>query len=54
MDLPIEIDRERITAFCRKYHLTKLALFGSVLTDPSVRTATWTSWSSSIRNIFRA
>lgn len=33
MDLPIEIDRERITAFCRKHHLTKLALFGSVLTD---------------------
>jgi len=33
MDLPIEIDREQIAAFCRKYHLTKLALFGSVLTD---------------------
>lgn len=33
MELPIEIDRERIAAFCRDHHLTKLALFGSVLTD---------------------
>lgn len=33
MDLPIEIDREAIAAFCRKHHLTMLALFGSVLTD---------------------
>jgi hypothetical protein len=33
MDLPIEIDREEIAAFCRKHHLTMLALFGSVLTD---------------------
>ena len=33
MDLPIEIDTGRIAAFCRKHHLTKLALFGSVLTD---------------------
>ena len=33
MDLPIEIDGERIAAFCRKHHLTRLALFGSVLTD---------------------
>ena len=33
MDLPIEIDREQIAAFCRKHHLIKLALFGSVLTD---------------------
>ena len=33
MDLPIQIDREQIAAFCRKHHLTKLALFGSVLTD---------------------
>lgn len=33
MDLPIEIDREQLAAFCRKHHLTKLALFGSVLTD---------------------
>ncbi len=33
MDLPIKIDREQLAAFCRKHHLTKLALFGSVLTD---------------------
>ncbi len=33
MDLPIEIDGEQVAAFCRKHHLTKLALFGSVLTD---------------------
>lgn len=33
MDLPIEIDREQLAVFCRKHHLTKLALFGSVLTD---------------------
>ena len=33
MDLPIAIDKERVAAFCRKHHLTKLALFGSVLTD---------------------
>lgn len=31
--MPIQIDREQIAAFCRKHHLTKLALFGSVLTD---------------------
>lgn len=33
MDLPIEFDRNQVAVFCRKYHLTKLALFGSVLTD---------------------
>ena len=33
MDLPIEIDKAKIATFCRKHHLTKLALFGSVLTD---------------------
>lgn len=33
MDLPIEIDRERLASFCQKHHLTKLALFGSVLTE---------------------
>ena len=32
MELPIEIDREQLEAFCRKHHLTKLAFFGSVLT----------------------
>ncbi len=29
----IPIDRERISDFCRKHHIRKLALFGSVLTD---------------------
>ena len=33
MDLPIEIDQQRLVAFCKRHHLTKLALFGSVLTD---------------------
>jgi len=33
MELPISIDEGRVAAFCRKHHLTKLALFGSVLTD---------------------
>lgn len=33
MELPIQVDRERIAVFCRQHHLTKLALFGSVLTD---------------------
>ena len=33
MDLPIQFEREQLAAFCRKHHLTKLALFGSVLTD---------------------
>jgi uncharacterized protein len=33
MDLPIKIDHERVSAFCRKHHLTKMALFGSVLTE---------------------
>ncbi len=33
MSLPIVIDKEEIAAFCRKHHLTKLSLFGSVLTE---------------------
>ena len=33
MELPIKVDKEQIAAFCHKHHLTKLALFGSVLTD---------------------
>jgi predicted nucleotidyltransferase len=33
VDLPIEIDKDAIAAFCQKHHITKLALFGSVLTD---------------------
>ena len=33
MELPISIDKEQIAGFCARHHLTKLALFGSVLTD---------------------
>jgi predicted nucleotidyltransferase len=29
----ITVDRQRIAEFCRKYHIRKLALFGSVLGD---------------------
>ena len=29
----IPIPREQITAFCRRHHICKLALFGSVLRD---------------------
>ena len=33
MELPIKIDQQAIADFCRKHHLIKLALFGSILTD---------------------
>ena len=29
----VDIPRERLTAFCRKHHIHRLALFGSVLRD---------------------
>jgi len=32
-DLPIHLDREAIGAFCRRHHIRKLSLFGSVLTE---------------------
>ena len=31
--LPIPINKRKIGAFCRKYHITYLALFGSILTS---------------------
>ncbi len=31
--MKIEVPRERIEEFCRKWKITELALFGSVLTD---------------------
>lgn len=31
IELPIEVDRERIEAFCRKWKIAELSLFGSVL-----------------------
>ena len=33
MEPRIDVDKVRIAVFCRKHHLLKLALFGSVLTD---------------------
>ena len=33
MGAQIAIDRERIAALCRRHHIRRLALFGSVLTD---------------------
>jgi uncharacterized protein len=33
MGAKITIDRERIAELCRRHHIRKLALFGSVLTD---------------------
>ncbi len=33
MELPIRIDKSQIAVFCKKHHITKLALFGSVLTE---------------------
>ena len=29
----IEVDREQVAEFCRRHHIRRLALFGSVLTD---------------------
>ena len=31
--VPIEIPKDRIALFCKKYHMVKLSLFGSVLRD---------------------
>jgi uncharacterized protein len=33
MSPSISIDREAVTAFCRRHHIKRLALFGSVLRD---------------------
>lgn len=33
MKLPIQTDAAEIAAFCQKHHITKLAFFGSVLTE---------------------
>lgn len=33
MRVRIPIDRQAIADFCRKWHVTELALFGSVLRD---------------------
>ena len=33
MNAQVQIDQERIAAFCRKWQITELALFGSVLRE---------------------
>jgi predicted nucleotidyltransferase len=33
MSPQIPIDRDAVSAFCRRLHITRLGLFGSVLTD---------------------
>lgn len=33
MGTRISVDREKIAGFCRKHHIRRLALFGSVLSD---------------------
>ena len=33
MSAKIAVDRERIAVFCRRHHIRKLSLFGSVLRD---------------------
>jgi len=33
MALPIQVDADQIAGFCKRHHITKLAFFGSVLTD---------------------
>ena len=33
MELPIEIDQEQVAGFCQRHAITKLAFFGSILTD---------------------
>jgi uncharacterized protein len=33
MELPISVDKEKIAQFCQQWHITKLAFFGSILTE---------------------
>ncbi len=33
MDLPIRLDKTRIAEFCRRNHIVRLSLFGSVLRE---------------------
>lgn len=33
MTMPVEIDQDKIEAFCRKWQIRELALFGSILRD---------------------
>jgi uncharacterized protein len=31
--IPLDIDKEKVRFFCKKYHIAYLALFGSILTS---------------------
>lgn len=31
--IPLDINKEKVRAFCKKYHIAYLALFGSILTS---------------------
>ena len=33
MELPIAVDKEKISQFCQRRHIKKLAFFGSILTE---------------------
>ena len=33
MDIPLELPKKQIIAFCKKWNITELALFGSILRD---------------------
>lgn len=33
MNVPIDINRDELTAFCRRNHIRKLSLFGSILRE---------------------
>jgi hypothetical protein len=44
MSRHISIDRDAVSAFCRRHHIMWLALFGSVLRDDFGPTATSTYW----------
>ena len=33
MNLPIDIDKERLAEFCAEHHIARLSLFGSILTE---------------------
>ncbi len=35
--IPIQIEKEKIKKFCRKYHIRKLSFFGSILRDDFIQ-----------------
>jgi len=40
MPLQIDIDRDALAEFCRRHHITRLSLFGSV-SPPGMDTMPW-------------